>query len=43
MKVSSLRHEIKELEERLETANARAQSFEKEVKILRQEKIYIVA
>uniref|UniRef100_A0A9I9EK81 Uncharacterized protein n=1 Tax=Cucumis melo TaxID=3656 RepID=A0A9I9EK81_CUCME len=27
--VSSLRHEIKELNERLETANARAQSFEK--------------
>ena len=34
VEVSSLRHGIKELKERLETANARAQLFEKEVRIL---------
>lgn len=41
MEVSSLRHEIKELKERLDTANARAQSFEKEARILQQEKVHL--
>ncbi|XP_022926605.1 guanylate-binding protein 3-like [Cucurbita moschata] len=41
VEVISLRHEIKELKERLETANARAQSFEKESRILQQEKIHL--
>ncbi|XP_023517652.1 guanylate-binding protein 3-like [Cucurbita pepo subsp. pepo] len=41
VEVFSLRHEIKELKERLETANARAQSFEKESRILQQEKIHL--
>ena len=36
VKVCSLRHEIKELKERLETTNARIQLFEKEGKILQQ-------
>ena len=43
MEVSSLRHRIKELKERLETTNAKAQLFEKEARILQQEKVHIVA
>lgn len=41
VEVSSLRHEIKDLKERLETANAKAQSFEKEARMLLQEKVHL--
>ncbi|XP_011001219.1 PREDICTED: guanylate-binding protein 3-like [Populus euphratica] len=39
--ISSLKLEIKELAERLEIANAKAQSYEKEARILEQEKIHL--
>ncbi|KAL5575349.1 hypothetical protein UlMin_017048 [Ulmus minor] len=39
--ISSMKLEIKQLSEKLETANAKAHSFEREKKILEQEKIYM--
>ncbi|KAJ6354377.1 hypothetical protein OIU77_005068, partial [Salix suchowensis] len=39
--ISSLKLEIKVLVEKLETANAKAQSYDKEARILEQEKIHL--
>ncbi|CAL5411298.1 unnamed protein product [Camellia sinensis] len=41
LEISKVKHEIKELGEKLETANATAQSFERQTKMLEQEKLYL--
>ncbi|KAL7243690.1 hypothetical protein ACSBR1_015995 [Camellia fascicularis] len=41
LEISTVKHEIKELGEKLETANATAQSFERQTKMLEQEKLYL--
>ncbi|KAI8001577.1 Guanylate-binding protein 4 [Camellia lanceoleosa] len=41
LEISTVNHEIKELGEKLETANATAQSFERQTKMLEQEKLYL--
>ncbi|GKA51548.1 putative guanylate-binding protein [Tanacetum coccineum] len=41
IEISALKSEIKELGERLEGANAKAQSYEKEARILEQERVHL--